>query len=119
MKSVSFIIGLFVFFTSIILSMIWIIVFQYHSDQFMMHSKQLHRTLSMSCLDYACNESQLLTRIENETIQRWPNRSSFKRNIKTLLFDPLVLEIEIELVIPMGLDDITLKYSKIMIEERK
>lgn len=119
MKSVSFIIGLFVFFTSIVLSMIWIIVFQYHSDQFMMHSKQLHRTLSMSCLDYSCNESKLLTRIENDTSKRWPNRSSLKKNIKTLLFDPLVLEIEIELTIPMGLDDITLRYSKIMIEERK
>jgi hypothetical protein len=119
MKSVSFIMGLFVFFTSIILSMIWIIVFQFHSDQFMIHSKQLHRTLSMSCLDYSCNASQLLTRIDNETRKRWPHQSSLKRSITTLLFDPLVLEIEIELTIPIGLDDITLKYSKIMIEERK
>ncbi len=119
MKSVSFIFGLFVFFTSIILSMVWIILFQFHSDQFLIHSKQLHRTLSMSCLDYSCNASQLLTRIDSETLERWPNQSQFKRNITTLLFDPLVLEIEIELTIPTGLNDITLKYSKIMIEERK
>lgn len=119
MKSVSFIIGLFVFFTSIILSMVWIIVFQFHSDQFMIHSKQLHRTLSMSCLNYSCNENQLLTSIESETLERWPNQSQINKKITTLLFDPLVLEIEIELTIPIGLNDITLKYSKIMIEERK
>lgn len=118
MKSVSFVFGLFVFFTSIILSMIWIILFQFHSDQFLFHCKQLHRTLSMSCLDYSCSENQLLTRIDTETLSRWPENISINRSITTLLFDPLVLEIEIELTIPTLLKDISLKYSKIMIEER-
>lgn len=119
MKSVSFVFGLFVFFTSIILSMAWIIQFQYHSDQFLIHAKQLHRTLSMSCLDYSCSADQIQKRIKDETLDRWPNHSTIKSNVTTLLFDPLVLEIEIELSIPIGLEEFTLKYSKIMIEERK
>lgn len=119
MKSVSFVVGLFVFFTSIVLSMAWIIQFQYHSDQFLLHAKQLHRTLSMSCLDYSCNVDQIEKRINAETLNRWPNHSTIKSNVTTLLFDPLVLEIEIELTIPIGLEEFTLKYSKIMIEERK
>jgi hypothetical protein len=119
MKSISFMFGLFVFFTSIIVSMIWIILFQFHSDQFLSHCKQLHRTLSLSCLDYTCTENQLLSRIDNETSKRWPNHSLFKRSISTLLYDPLVLEIEIELTLSTLLKDISLKYSKIMIEERE
>jgi hypothetical protein len=73
----------------------------------------------LSCLDYSCTENQLLTRIDNETSKRWPNNSFFKRSITTLLYDPLVLEIEIELIVPTLLKDISLKYSKIMIEERE
>jgi hypothetical protein len=119
MKSIGFVFGLFVFFTSIIVSMIWIILFQFHSDQFLFHYKQLHRTLSMSCLDYSCNETQLLSRLDIETSKRWPDNLFFKRSISTLLFDPLVLEIEIELTIPTLLKNISLKYSKIMIEERE
>ena len=119
MKSISFMFALFVFFTSIILSMIWIILFQFHSDQFLFHYKQLHRTLSLSCLDYSCTENQLLSRIDNETSKRWPNNSFFIRSITTLLYDPLVLEMEIELIVPTLLKDISLKYTKIMIEERE
>jgi hypothetical protein len=118
MKSVSFIFGLFVFFTTIIVSMIWIIAFQFHSDQFLFHAKQLHRTLSMSCLDYSCDVNQLLLRVDTEIQERWPNNSSIKREITKLLFDPLVLEIEIELTMTTLLKDVTLKYSRIMIEER-
>jgi len=119
MKSISFVGGLFFFFSSIILSMIWIIVFQYHSDQFLFHSKQLHRTLSMTCLNHGCSELLLKSMIEHETLNQWPNASFYESRIVVLLFDPLVLEIEIEISVPALVKDISLKYSKIMIEERK
>lgn len=116
MKSVSFIIGLFVFFTTIIISMVWIIKFQVQSDAFLFNTKQLHRTLSMQCLNEGCSESSLISAIKNELKSQFPNYIEHGIVIETLHFNPFVLELNISIEVPSQVKGIYLTYSKVMIE---
>lgn len=116
MKSVSFIFGLFVFFTTIVVSMMWIIKFQVQSDSFLFNTKQLHRTLSMQCVSVGCSESSLLTAIKHDLRAQFPNYIDRGIAIQTLHFNPFVLELNINIEVPAQVKGINLSYSKVMIE---
>lgn len=119
MKSVSFTIGLFVFFTTILLSMMWIIEFQVQSDSFLYATKQLHRTMSTQCIAQGCSKSQLANWIHSELRYFFPTNTTNYIEIPTLHFEPFILEMDIAIEIPAPVKPLKFTYSKIMIEVKR
>jgi hypothetical protein len=117
MKSVSVIMILFLFFTTLILSMIWIIDFQIQSDQFLLHSKQLHRTLSIECIKNGCTIESLNQKIDQSMNHRFSHHQSISKQILIFNLDPFILKIQIDLELPALIKPISLQYKKTMIQE--
>lgn len=119
MKSISLIFGLFVFFVTIVLSMVWFIHFQIQGDRFLYHSKQIHRTLSLQCIHQGCTTHSLQQDLNLFLIQTWPDALSKAAVIKRFNLDPFLLEIELKLRLnPIG-PTMEFEYSKIMIGEKQ
>lgn len=119
MKSISLIFGLFVFFVTIVLSMVWFIHFQIQGDRFLYHSKQIHRTLSLQCIHQGCTTHSLQTELNQFLVQTWPDALSKAAVIKRFNLDPFLLEIELKLRLnPIG-PTMEFEYSKIMIGEKQ
>jgi hypothetical protein len=117
MKSVSIIMILFLFFTTLILSMIWIIDFQIQSDQFLLHSKQLHRTLSLECIHGGCTQVSIKQKINQSIMQRFTHHQSHSNQILVFNLEPFILKIQINLKLPSLVKPIILQYEKTMIQE--
>jgi hypothetical protein len=117
MKSVSIIMVLFLFFTTLILSMIWIIDFQIQSDQFLLHSKQLHRTLSLDCISHGCTNESIRLEVNKSLKQRFSHYTSCTSQVLVLNLDPFILKLQIDLELPALLKPIKLRYLKTMIQE--
>lgn len=117
MKSVSIIMVLFLFFTTLILSMIWIIDFQVQSDQFLMHSKQLHRTLSLECINQGCTNESIRIKANQSISQRFSHYSSLTSQVLVLNLNPFILKLQIDLELPALIKPIKLRYLKTMIQE--
>lgn len=119
MKSISIIFGLFVFFVTVVLSMVWFIQFQIQGDRFLYNTKQMHRTLSLQCIQHGCTSHSLQHDINQFLTQTWPEAQSKSSIIKRFNLDPFLLEIELKLKLNPTGHTMKFEYSKIMIGEEQ
>lgn len=119
MKSITIIFGLFVFFVTVVLSMVWFIQFQIQGDRFLYNTKQMHRTLSLQCIQQGCTPQSLQHDLNQFLIQSWPGAQSRSAVIKRFSLDPFLLEIELKLKLNPTGPTMEFEYSKIMIGEEQ